>query len=276
VAFQLFLGTAHAQTDTMHSGNSSASVNYTVGNQQGFYNWTIDGVNQMNQQSFWFEIGGGGPAANIGSSPISVSTITTGNTLDVTYTYSQFSFDEFYTLEGGLSGSSVSDIAETITINNTSGSALDFHLFQYTDINLLNTPGGDSVTLYKSGPKNLFNEAYQIKGNLAFADSVNTPGANHGEAAPVGTLLGLLNGSSFPLLNDNAAIGPTDATYALEWDLSIPAISSKIISEDMNLSVVPEPSGWTLMSAGLFMLVVFRRYVGKRENSLQPVRIVRA
>jgi hypothetical protein len=276
VAFQLFLGTAHAQTDTMNSGNSSASVNYTVDNQQGFYNWTVDGVNQMNQQSFWYEIGGSGPAANIGSSPTSVSTTTTGNTLDVTYNYSQFSFSELYTLEGGTSGSGVSDVAETITINNTSSSALNFNLFQYTDINLLNTPNGQIVTLYQGGPRSLFNEAYQTAGNLAFVDSVNTPGANYGEAAPVNTLLNLLNGSSFQHLNDNTTIGPTDAAYALEWDSSINAGGSQIISEDLNVYAIPEPSSWTLVSAGLITLVVFRWYAGKLKNSMQSVRIVRA
>ncbi len=263
---QLFLGAAHAQIYTMNSGNSSASVNYTVGNQQGFDDWTVDGVNQMGQQSFWFEIGGSGPAANIGSSPVSVSTTTTANTLDVNYTYSQFTFNELFSLTGSLPGTGISDMAETITVNNTSGSSLGLYLYQYTDLNLLNNPNGNSVALYQSGRNSLFNEAYQTQGNLASADVVNTPGANLGEAAPTATILNLLNGPGFPVLNDNLAVGPTDAAYALQWDFSLAATganSSVIISEDMNLQVVPEPSSWTLALAGLTTLVVFRRQCGR-------------
>ena len=122
----------------------------------------------------------------------------------------------------------------------------------------------------------MFNEAYQTAGNLAFVDSVNTPGANYGEAAPVNTLLNLLNGSSFQHLNDNATIGPTDAAYALEWDSSINAGGSQIISEDLNMYAIPEPSSWTLVSAGLITLVVFRWYAGKLKNSMQSVHIVLA
>ncbi len=43
---------AYVQTITLADGNSSALVD--VGSTAGMYNWTVDGVNQLAQQWFWY------------------------------------------------------------------------------------------------------------------------------------------------------------------------------------------------------------------------------
>ena len=55
---------AYVQTVTLANGNSTALVD--VGSSAGMYNWTVDGVNQLAQQWFWYRVG----SAN-GESPIS-------------------------------------------------------------------------------------------------------------------------------------------------------------------------------------------------------------
>ena len=152
-------------------------------------------------------------------------------------------------------------MGESIVINNTSASALDFHFFQYSDFDLGGTTGGQTVQLGKN-LSGLFNEALQTAPGVAFTETVLTPGANHGEAGLFNTTLVKLNDGTPTTLNDNAGpVGPGDATWAFEWDLSIAPGSSALISKDkyIQLQPIPEPSSLALISLGLAGWLIKRR-----------------
>ena len=51
----LLSNVAIAQVAVISDQNSSASIN--LGSQAGMFNWTVDGLNQLNQQWFWFGLG---------------------------------------------------------------------------------------------------------------------------------------------------------------------------------------------------------------------------
>src|SRR5260370_21729183 len=60
---------ASAQIVTLTSGNSSSQID--LGSQAGMFSWTIDGVNVLNQQSFFYRTNPGGVGSSI--SPLSLT-----------------------------------------------------------------------------------------------------------------------------------------------------------------------------------------------------------
>jgi hypothetical protein len=251
---------AHAQIVTLSDHNSSALVN--TNSQAGMFNWSVDGVNQLFQQWFWYRVGGNGPQNSIDT--ISAPTIQQPNarTLYTTYSNGAFSVEVDYVLTGSTAGSGHSDMGESIRITNLSGQPLDYHFFQYSDFDLGGTPGGQTITLGKD-LNNMFNEALQTgpAGTLDETTTVATPGANHGEAAFYPSTLNRLNGGVPVTLNDVAGpLGPGDVTWAFEWDLLIPAGGDVLISKDKLINV-PGPGAASLLGLGLVGLTRRRRRV---------------
>lgn len=234
---------SRAQVVTLQDGNSSALVN--VNSSAGMSQWLVDGVNNLNQQWFWYSVGEGNVAAPINNISTANYSQSAANNLDTIYANTSYGVEINYTLTGGGAGSA--QIAEGITINNTTASALDFHFYQYSAFELLGTPG-DSVSMNNS-------IAYQSKGPSGIAEGIIAPPANEFEANNVGgpnSTLSKLNSTAGLVLDGNPTAGPPgNVTWAFEWDLSIPADSSTIITKqkDLNIQVTPEPS--TLSIAGL-------------------------
>jgi hypothetical protein len=95
-------------------------------------------------------------------------------------------------------------------------------------------------------------------------ETVTTPGANHGEVAPLGATLAKLNGVGPVVLGPpffSGPIGPGAVTWALQWDFNIAPGGSAIISKDKYLDIVmiPEPSTLGLFGLGLAGLAILKR-----------------
>lgn len=257
LTFQTLTGSA--QIYTMTDNNSSASVD--TSSQAGMYNWTVDGVNQLSQQWFWYALNKNAPASIDTMSPATVATFYTGigttlgyNGLTTSYSANSFDLAVTYTLAGGALGSDTADLGEQIRIQNTTASSLTFHFYEYSDFDLNGTPSGDTVNIVSSGGQ--FYKADQSKGAYNLSETVVSPGANHAQAGYYPATLNQLN-SNVPLtLNDNTSAGPGDVTWAFEWDLTIAANSSVLISKDKHLSLtpVPEPSTTALIGMGICAL----------------------
>jgi hypothetical protein len=149
-------------------------------------------------------------------------------------------------------------LSEQIRISNLSAGILDFHFFQYVDLDLFG--GGDDIVQLGKNLQNKFNEAFQIDGAASFAETVTAPGANHAEAALTGvTLVALMDGNP-TTLSDTLAAGPGNVTWAFQWDFSLAPGASFLISKDLNMLVpVPEPSAFALAGLGVLMLGWMRR-----------------
>jgi hypothetical protein len=266
LAFPGFVSPSNAQF-TLSDNNSVASVD--PNSQAGMNYWAIQGQNQLHQQWFWYSTPSIGPAPasiNTISAPLAVPFNGTRG-LSVTYANAAFNVNIDYLLSGGavvpVGDTGVSDISESIRIQNTTAAPLPFTFYQYSDFDL-GGPGNDTVQLGMNS-RGLFNEAIQTDPLAGLTETVVTPGANHGEAALTPQTLNELNNGVSPVtLNNNAGpVGPGDATWGLEWDFVINPGATALISKDKYLTVVieniPEPSALALLGLGAASGLAWKR-----------------
>lgn len=251
---------ASAWTYDLTNRNSSATIQADA--PYGMSDWTVDGQTQLYRQWFFYRKGNTGPEKPINNLTLTSATMVAPNILNTVYhSGNVFSIGITYQLLGGEFGSSSSSIGEQIKISNLTGSALNFHFFQYVDFDLGGNWLGDTVTLEQNA-QGLFEKAYQTKGNFYFADEVVSPAANHGEVGLSESTLVKLNDASPTTLSDNVGPVTGDAIWAFQWDVVIPAYQSFDIAINKSVYVVPEPSAIAFLSVGLAALGFARRRFG--------------
>jgi len=249
---------ANAGTYTISDGNSSASIDGS--SSTGMYSWMLNGINNLNAQTFMIGVNG---AAESTLNNLSAGTFTGFNgTRGVTVSYgnAQVGVAIDYLITG--TSSTISDIGESIRISNPTANAITVHFFQYSDFNLAGTAGGDTAGISVNTFTGLYGAADQVEGSLAFSESVHTPGANAAQVAFSPTLFNMLtDGNADNLNNVVGPLGPGDVSWAFQWNFTIAAHDSVLISKDkyLNSNAVPEPSVLGLMGVGLAGWVIRRR-----------------
>jgi hypothetical protein len=257
---------AQAQIYGVTNGNSFALIN--ASSQAGMYNWSVDGVNQLYQQWFWYRTGNKGGESSIDTLGAPTVSSAGPGLLSTTYANSKLSVEVDYSLHGGAAGSGSADMAETVTLRNLSSSSLSLHFFQYSDFDLLGNAGNDHVELTRDGSTGPYIGATQWDGdpnNRQFNANITVTGANHAEATFWSVLLNELTDSKPTTLADTVGVVGSggDVDCAFEWDLSIAAGGSVTLGVDKNLSLpgtlVPEPSAAAFVALGLIGIAFLRR-----------------
>jgi hypothetical protein len=228
----------------------------------GASQWTVDGLNQLNRQWFYYRVGASGPempVESINATP-TINVFNNGATLsrlDVTWANADYSVRTLFQLVGNTAGTGKANLNETITVANTSADNIVFHLFQYSDFNLAGSAGGQSAQYYQNGIGEYY-KVIQSDGFWSVTETATSPaGLGHFEAALSGITLGSLTDANPTTLSDSQTAGVGDVTFAYEWDVTIAPGGSFQISK--LIAVVPEPSTVALLVSGLFAWQVLRR-----------------
>ncbi len=251
--------------------NGNATATFEVGGigegDLGQTAWSLDGIEHLAQQWFWYRVGDTGPEtmitdANNGLTLVSHSELDLGagfgHILDLEYHDPQgrFEITMGFTLVGA--GNSTT-IDEQITIINTSGAPLEFYFFEFLDFDLAGSFTGDVVQF----PTN--NTVEQADGLFTSSEvvstSANPPSAYEGGEASA--ILSKLNDAATDNLSNTPALGaviaPLDAGVAFQWDWVIPTGGAEQISKLKRIEqvIVPSPSAWagglTLLSLGIWL-----------------------
>jgi len=223
--------------------------------------WVIDGINVLNQQSFFYRTNPGGVGSSI--SPLSLTQLLP-NSLSATFAGSGFNVTTVYTLIGGAAGSGTSDISEQVKIQNTTSSPLVFNFFQYANF------AGSGTVILGQNSRGFFNEAFISGGGLVVTENLDTgisPGANDGQVGAPATILNDITGVAGFNPNDITTTG--QGAWVLEWERTIGANGSLIISKDLNaagVTVAPEPPAWSLVSIGLIAFGAIKQYRSRRSK----------
>lgn len=220
-------------------------------------------MDHLFQQSFWYRVGNASAELGLTTLPNPVEGTTDTNfdgdqdTLFVRYEGGDFKVEVTYKLSGGSLGSGISNISEQIAITNMGVAPLDFHFFQYSDFDLLGTPGGDEAVFTN------LNAVRQFEGSLALTETVVTPVPSHREIAPYDITLDKLEDGVPSNLSDTPGIGvvmgPADLTWAYQWDVSIQPNNTFIIGKQKGMEVVPEPATLLMASTILGLMWGVRR-----------------
>ncbi len=126
---------ARAGTISLTSGNSVVTLD--PNSPGGVSGWSVDGVNQLFQQWFWYRIGNSGPQYSIDTLGLSSSSQVTPSQASVTYSGSNgLTVQVTYLLMGGAYLSGAADLGESIAITNSSGASQDVHFYQYSNFTL--------------------------------------------------------------------------------------------------------------------------------------------
>jgi hypothetical protein len=205
----------------------------------GILFWTVDDVNQLFQNWFWYRIGSEGRENSINTLNLIGldQSQPADNQLSVTYAGTDFEIALNFTLDGGAQGSGISSLFENITIKNTGSNQLDFHFFNYTDFDLTEN-GEQDTTKIGSGI------ATQLD-NFTLATEVIDPAASYYQVSPFSNILDALEDDvtttlanfSGPLTGDNA--------YAFQWDFALQPEQSFSINNYKSIALVksvPEPT----------------------------------
>ncbi|EAZ89107.1 hypothetical protein [Crocosphaera chwakensis] len=144
-------------------GNSTAEFDNSV---DGFYDWTVNGTNQLYQMSTFFKT----DALNFCDSGFvlietpgclenGVLTQNTADTASITYTYQDpdTKTDLFvvildYDLNGGGTKGFLSSLRQKVTINNLSANPYNFEVINYYNLELGGDLGGDKASIDPTSP----------------------------------------------------------------------------------------------------------------------------
>lgn len=239
-----------------------------VDSDSGVYGWDVETVPQLELQWFWYRVGN---TAEASISTLTYDAARSGATdanqdglADVAYllyhdALGRFDVEVKISLDGGPAGSYLSDVAEQITVKNTTaGQTLDFHFFQYADFDLGGTSDDDEVVHLgngRQGKKTFDGEQKDDFWVLQWSE-VGSKNLSHVQADVFPVLFNLLTNGAGDNLNDvEQAAG--DVEWAYQWDVTLAPGEAFLLSKDK--MITPEPATLALLGSGAVMALLLRR-----------------
>jgi len=230
----------------------------------GANGWTVDDVNRLYQEWFWYRIdpdplpavSDPGQRLDLIGSPS--YTGGGGSTASVTYENDVVKATIDYTLSGGFLGSNTSTLQEIVTLTNKSSTgSVWLNLFQYSDFDMCGAGSADNAAIGGSGGSLV---ATQTGSCDAIMSQTFADGTSHFDASEAGTIPATVEAGLD--LADNPSVGGVDAASGFQWTSY--ADSLNFASENntgTNVKIfgitkvvapaVPEPMSILLLGTGL-------------------------
>lgn len=255
---------------SISAGGASMQLNLS-GSGAGISNWSLNGVNQLLQQWYYYSVDGGAVYSidNIGLVSSTESTFAGNTTVDAIYSNSMLQVTVASTLKPGNAGQSI--FSSNISVYNPSGVQHDYALYQYSDFALGSGSGNQTVQFAGTGVP------YKVTQTSSTGESlVGTLGAVSGGSGDLvleqagltdGNQFGILNGApSGPTLNGTltAGTGNVDFAYEVNGTLNSGATGLSFVE----VQTVPEPSAIALLLPGV---LGFGLYYGRKSGSFKKV-----
>lgn len=249
--------TAVASDPQFVLSDRNSTATFDVNN--GQISWDVDGVSQLFAQEFYFRRANDTREHLLSAANLSLDGILTTDTNpfrdDRDDSLSQLFSDDnglqietIFTLRGGSDGSSRADLAEQIVIRNLSQESMSISFFQFVDFDLGGDPDDDEGMIMSG------NTVSQSDDGFSVSETVVTPQPNYFQVGDADEISAMLNDANVDTLN-NAASYAGNVGWSFQWDITLAAGQSFIITKDK--SIVPAPGSFALL--GLAGAIITRR-----------------
>ncbi|MGH7133963.1 MAG: MYXO-CTERM sorting domain-containing protein [Phycisphaerales bacterium] len=251
-------GTITAGNMVFTSGDSPTSITAAAGPTANLRSTGAAGTNHMFEMWWWYRIAGDTREFNLGNA---ASSVTIGSSI-LRMTFNQPNFSAVLQYQVVSTGADTGFLRSTLSITNTSGAPISISLFNYTDLDVNNTAGGDSAVQLGSNFMRVSDPATTY--TLAYSGV----GADAYQVAAFATVRGLLTNNVVDNLNNTGLpFGPGDFTGAFQFGgpnaagapggITIePGFTSSVIAT-VSITNVPTPGAAALI--GLAGLAGLRR-----------------
>ncbi len=132
---------AHAQVFSITDGNAKVTID--PDSSAGLFDWTVDGVDQVGTDWYWFRTDQAGEAS-VDTIGVPVVETPFPGFARITYAGGGIDVRLSYEVLGGAPGSGESSLSQSLRIQNTSQASYTLNFFRLADYNVGGTPGGDS------------------------------------------------------------------------------------------------------------------------------------
>lgn len=237
-------------------GDANSTASFSADGQSS---WTVDGVDHLFAQEFYFRRAGFNDEQNINTLTLLGQAINDTNpfsddradSLSTLYTDNNgLEIETLFTLRGGTDGSGASDLAEQITLTNTGTSTIFISFFQYVDFDLGDDSSDDWGQIVGG------NVAQQFDDEFALSETVVTPFPNAFQMGEYSEMSEYWSNGVVDNL-DGTDSHQGDVVWAFQWDIELEAGDSFLISKDK--SIVPAPGSLALLAGAGLMSTRRRR-----------------
>ncbi|HTW95540.1 MAG TPA: hypothetical protein VMD30_12135 [Tepidisphaeraceae bacterium] len=233
----------------IQNGNAVAQFN-SRGSLVGL---VVNNTTEFASQDYWYHVGNTNTPNSLLESLPNTQNFGT-DFLQADYTGSGFTVDITYLLTGGV-GNSPASLSETLDITNTGQGPLSMHFLEFNAFGLDDSLTGNTAsitggnTANQTGPR-----------GTTLTETVTPP--NEYQTDSDAAIIDSLDGGNPTTLNNDGDLTPAgEPEFAFQWDPSINAGSSFLISKVATITpAVPLPPAaatglFTLIGLGLFALV---------------------
>jgi len=206
----------------------------------GIFDWSMENPSfQIGGGNIWYREGASGGETYLGSTaPLSGSQVDS-NIVALLYQVDSMILDVEYQLDGSTAGTYESRLTQSVTVSNTTGSALDVHLYQewkylFDDrtSNTLEVVSGNSL---------------QYQEGLMVGETVCSVDPTHFIATTDNLIpeLGDANPTTFG--DVSGPVGPGVLSAGFQWDFTLAVGETRTFNVEHHVFMIPEPSTWALM-----------------------------